>query len=91
MLEELDELSKITAEICKKNGWTKDWQRGGCYLHLEVSEFIEALRGKGDPIDEMSDVFFTLLSTGWCYGVKPSEAIARLVEKHGIEEGAYGN
>lgn len=39
-------LQRIQA-ICQTKGWKKDWANGGVYLHLEVSEFIEALRGKG--------------------------------------------
>jgi phosphoribosyl-ATP pyrophosphohydrolase len=32
-------------------------------LHLEASEFTEALRGKGDFEQEAADVLFVLLST----------------------------
>jgi len=40
--------------VCAREHWDKDWSNGGVYMHLEVSEFIEALRGKGgDPIDEL--------------------------------------
>lgn len=35
----------------------------GGYLHLEVSEFIEALRGKrGNPESEAADILFQLFS-----------------------------
>lgn len=50
--------------ICDYKKWDKDYLKGGCYIHLEVSEFIESLRGKGDdsPAKEAADVLFTLLS-----------------------------
>lgn len=56
-------------------GWDKGWSKGGCYIHLEVSEFIEALRGKGDPLDELGDVLFALLSVADHYGIDPEEAM----------------
>lgn len=56
-------ISRVDA-ICVKRQWQKDWLGGGCYLHLEVSEFIESLRGKGDsnPVSEAGDVLFVLLA-----------------------------
>lgn len=49
-------------DVCKEKNWDKSWIKGGCYLHLEASEFIESLRGKGDdpPEKEAADVIFTL-------------------------------
>ena len=47
---QLEMLSNMCSEICKDKGWKTDWEGGGCYLHLEASEFIESLRGKkGTP------------------------------------------
>jgi len=49
--------------VCRIAGWSRDWKEGGCALHLEVSEFIEALRKKrGDIIEEAGDILFVLLS-----------------------------
>lgn len=62
-------------DICEKSGWKKDWSHGGCYIHLEVSEFIEALRGKGDPTEELGDVLFTVLAVAEYYGIDPMKAI----------------
>lgn len=49
-------------EICKQRGWKRNWSNGGCYLHLEVSEFIEALRNKGHKEEEAGDIFFVFLA-----------------------------
>lgn len=64
MSDEMRKLGKDAHAVCKKHGWDRGWQEGGCYLHLEVSEFIEALRGKGSssPEEEAGDVLFVLLS-----------------------------
>lgn len=59
---EVDELAKQCLEKCDKMGWSRNWSNGGCYLHLEVSELIEALRGKGNPTEEAGDVLFVFLS-----------------------------
>ena len=69
-------------EVCDKHKWTKNWSQGGCYIHLEVSEFIEACRGKGDPEDELGDVLFTLLAVADYYGIDPMLAINKNTEKH---------
>ena len=57
-------LQKKCLEICNKHNWGRNWQEGGCYLHLESSEFIEALRGKGNntPEEEDGDILFVLLA-----------------------------
>jgi NTP pyrophosphatase (non-canonical NTP hydrolase) len=52
--------------IVRERNWKKNWASGGCYIHLEVSEFIESLRGKGksSPAEEAGDVlvsFFAVL------------------------------
>ena len=75
--------------ICEELGYEKDWSRGGCYMHLEVSEFIEALRGKGDPIEELGDVLFTVLAVAEYYNIDPIQAIKMNHKKLGerIEDG----
>ena len=89
---DVDVLSARIAEACKKRKWRKDWSNGGCYLHLEASEFIESLRGKGGmPEQEAADVFITLMALIGSNGVD-----ARLVEQfvyqkiQGIENGTVG-
>lgn len=69
-------------DICETRGWKKDWSRGGCYVHLEVSEFIEAVRGKGDPIDELGDVLFTVLAVADHYGIDVIDALEKNLDKH---------
>jgi len=88
----VNDLIDRTGRACKTRGWSKDWAPGGCYLHLEVSEFIEALRGKGDILDESADVmicFFALLSE---YGVT-GDMLALATEKklREIEEFKVGD
>ena len=70
-------------EVCTAHGWKKDWSQGGCYTHLEVSEFIEAVRGKkGDPVDELGDVLFTVLAVADYYGIGVEDALNKNVAKH---------
>lgn len=59
---DIRELVLEAYKFCEKNKWDKGWLKGGCYLHLECSEFIEALRGKGDPEKEAADVLTAFLS-----------------------------
>lgn len=62
-MNQLELLADRAHKICVENFWGRDWEGGGCYLHLEVSEFIESLRGKkGTPDEEAADVLFVLLS-----------------------------
>jgi len=76
----VDVLADNLRKICKKKGWDLDWSNGGCYLHLEASEFIEALRGKkSDPKKEAADVLFMLFAMAQEHGIKPSEILAELV------------
>jgi len=42
----LARLARKAYAHCQRNGWSRDWREAGCYLHLEASEFTEALRGK---------------------------------------------
>ncbi len=59
----LKNMLRLADNFCRRNNWIKDWKHGGVYLHLESSEFIEALRGKGNPAKEAADVLIALLST----------------------------
>lgn len=76
----LDELAKRIGEVCKQKDWDKGWSKGGCYIHLEVSEFIESLRGKGDtsPTEEAADVLMALFAVLQNYDIKPSIVIDEL-------------
>lgn len=82
-IEYIDYLAEKCLEICDKKNWSRNWKEGGCYLHLEVSEFIEALRGKGDPKAELGDVMFVLLSVMKEYGLTMKDAIDALFEHIG--------
>ena len=78
----LNKLSKDFYDFTvNKMGWNRDWLHGGCYLHLESSEFIEALRGKGDPIEELGDVLLVLLSVAYHYKLDIGAAIEKIYEK----------
>lgn len=79
----LEELAVKAAEVCKQQGWTRNWSAGGCYLHLEASEFIEALRGKGSspPAEEAADVLFVLLSMCQGNGVALADVVRIFHEK----------
>ena len=63
-IEILEKLTKRILEICKNRNWRLDPISRGGYLHLEASEFIESLRGKGksDPAEEAADVLIVWLS-----------------------------
>ena len=62
-IEDLEVLAKRCINACEREGWKRDWTEGGCYLHLEVSELIESLRGKkGLPDLEAANVLFVLLA-----------------------------
>lgn len=74
----IDEVRKI----CELRKWKKDWSRGGCYAHLELSEFIEAVRGKGNPTEELGDVLFTVLAVADYYGIDTITAIQQNLDKH---------
>lgn len=68
--------------VCESEGWRKDWEGGGCYLHLEASELIEALRGKrGDPTSEGGDVLFALMAVLAHYKININDCAAALVKK----------
>jgi len=78
----MQELQQKVDEIIDLKGWHKDWCKGGCYIHLEVSEFIESLRGKGDstPTSEAADVFFTMMAVMAHYEIDPEDVLDRLDE-----------
>ena len=82
MIADIESYLDFVRHVCKKHNWKKDWSHGGCYMHLEISEFIEAVRGKGDPVDELGDVLFTVLAVANYYGIDPMEALTKNVEKH---------
>ena len=77
---DLNELTKKVTKVCALKKWDKDWLKGGCYIHLEVSEFIESLRGKGDdpPEKEAADVMFTLLAVMDHYGISIESVLNHL-------------
>jgi len=81
-LEILNNLADLAEDVCKKRGWKRDWLHSGCHLHLEASEFIEALRGKdGDPADEAGDILFVLLATVRFAGLDLKKIISMAQEK----------
>ena len=86
----LQELADLSLALCKRNNWDRGWQEGGCAMFLEVAEFIEALRGKGDETatSEAGDILFVLLSMLEHRGIPAMAAVVsckakvlRLMEK----------
>ena len=79
----INELADKAIEVCRHHEWKRTWSNAGCYLHLEVSEFIEALRGKGDesPASEAGDVLFVLLSMLRAHGIELGEVFDHLNKK----------
>lgn len=79
----IHDVMKKALQVCEHKGWERTWVKAGCYLHLEASEFIEALRGKGDssPAEEAGDVLFVLLSMMEANGVDLDEALRILDRK----------
>jgi NTP pyrophosphatase (non-canonical NTP hydrolase) len=67
---------------CKEEGWERDWKEGGCYLHLEVSEFIEALRGKrGVMEEEVAHILFVCLSIAKENNLNMKRVVSHLTDK----------
>jgi hypothetical protein len=66
-----------SGEVAHVRGWSRDWDHAGTYLHLEVSEFIESLRGKGKhpPTKEAAHILFVLFSTMAEHDVSISEVM----------------
>jgi len=83
MMNRLEQIYINSNAICNARGWKKDWESGGCYIHLEVSEFIEALRGKtkSSPAEEAGDVIFGLLAVLKNYEIPLEEVISMLEMK----------
>jgi len=81
-INKLDELADKTINVCIRKGWDLNWQGRGCYLHLESSELIEALRGKGEStvLDEAADVLFCLMSITEAESIPFSKVVERLSE-----------
>ncbi len=79
-------------EVCKRRNWKKDWSSGGCYIHLEVLEFIESLRGKGgEPVKEAADVLITLFAVLKNYNISAKDLLNALEEiVEGIETDKIG-
>lgn len=79
-MNKLDELVVRIKNICDKRKWDKSALPGGCYIHLEVSEFIEALRGKGKslPVEEAGDVLVAFFAVLGHYGFSASEVLIEL-------------
>ena len=76
------ELQEQVHQICLEEGWEKSWKGGGCYLHLEASELIEALRGKGsNPTEEGGDVLFTLFALLAHYNINIDDCARALIAK----------
>ncbi len=80
---DLDILADRAVKLCLARGWKIDWSARGCYLHLEASELIEALRGKGKdaPAVEAGDVLFVLLSIMGAYRVPAADVLAAMERK----------
>lgn len=85
MKNPIENYAQFVNEVCEKNGWDKGWSAGGCYMHLEVSEFIEAVRGKGSPVEELGDVLFTVVAVANNYNIDIMEALHNSVKKHSQE------
>ena len=88
----LESLSKRVKEVVKQRKWVKDWASGGCYIHLEVSEFIEALRGKGgDPVSEAADVMIALFAVLGEYNIDAKDVLSELSKTlKALEDGTKG-
>ena len=75
-MSRVDELMKSVVTMCQDHNWSMAWSDRGVYLHLEVSELIEAIRGKGSTVpDEAGDVLITLLALLYPTGIKFHEVV----------------
>lgn len=80
--ENLDDMAGWVVNMCKKRGWSMHWTHRGAYLHLESSELIEAIRGKGgDPKDEAGDVLLVLMSITEYAGIPFTSVVQAALEK----------
>jgi len=76
----LDEMAGQVCVICRERGWAMDWDHRGVYLHLEASELIEAVRGKGGSVlSEAADVLVTMMAL--MPGVSWAHILERLTVK----------
>ena len=80
---DLDQIAARVVAMCKKRGWSLHWTHRGAYLHLEASELIEAVRGKGDstPVDEAGDVLLVLMSIVEHEGVPFTNVVSAAARK----------
>lgn len=76
-VDDLDSMAARVVAMCKKRGWSMHWTHRGAYLHLEASELIEAVRGKGEstPLKEAGDVLLVLMSITEYAGIPFSEVV----------------
>lgn len=74
--------SRVLA-MCQKRDWCLHWTSRGAYLHLESSELIEAIRGKGTstPKEEAGDVLLVLMSITEAAGISFDQVIAEATAK----------
>ena len=79
--KDLNLMVRRVGSLCRLKGWRKDWSPGGCYLHLEASEFIEALRGKGNPTEEAGDVLTALFAMLDHYDISLDDVLASMDQK----------
>ena len=78
----VNDLAKRVLAMCHKRKWDMHWTARGAYLHLESSEFIEALRGKrGNRKDEAADVLLVLMSMTENEGIPFTDVVATANEK----------
>jgi len=95
LVPNLQNLVDRIGHVVRKRGWKKNWSSGGCYIHLEVSEFIESLRGKGKstPEAEAGDVLVALFAVLDWYKIPISEVIQNtdkaITYLEGLEDKPY--
>lgn len=82
-MTDLNELAARVLSMCRYRNWSMAWTARGAYLHLEASELIEAMRGKGDsaPLKEAADVLLVLMSITENAGISFSRVIEALEKK----------
>lgn len=82
LLDLCKNLQGRVADMRRLRGWSKDWPLLGAYLHLEVSELIEAVRGKSDdPEGEAADVLLVLMALTEANGIEFSSVLERVAIK----------
>lgn len=76
-IDGVDEMAADVVAMCKRRGWSMHWTHRGAYLHLESSELIESVRGKGDstPLEEAGDVLLVLMSITEHAGIPFSDVV----------------